>query len=459
MSMPIVNRRATVKEIRQMLRESRLAAVRQMLPDAAILEACHKAGHRFRRRLYDPVVTVLHYLAQAIQREGSFAATWQDLWAPLAADFPEVAQAAPEPSALTHARSRLPMAVMQYLAARAISQAEDSTPRWRGLRLVALDGASASMPREPELFKYFGVHRARKVTVRYPLARFCFLLAVETSTILDYRFGPFTKSETVMATEMLQTLGAGDLVLADRYFAGAPMMARFQARGAHFLMRKHHLLKVENARIIQRLGPQDYLVELPVSKPARRQDPTLPPTVRVRLFHVTWKSPSGRSLSEWFVTSLIDPRRFGKRTLAMLYYLRWQAETSYLEFKQTFHADVLRSKTPENVEKEFAAHVLAYQLVRRLMLSAARKHHKKPTRISFLWAVRTVLRFSHHMAAGPAWALAIYYDRLLEAIAAKQIAVRPGRLEPRAIAREWHHYPRLTFSRAEWRRRHLERIA
>ena len=112
MSMPIVNRSATVEEIRTMLRESPLGALRQMLPDAAILDACRACGHTFRRRLYDPVVTVLHYLAQAIQREQSFAATWQELWAPLAADFPEVASAAPDDSALTHARARLPVAVL-----------------------------------------------------------------------------------------------------------------------------------------------------------------------------------------------------------------------------------------------------------------------------------------------------------------------------------------------------------
>jgi len=106
--MPIVNRQATAEEIRTMLRESPLGAFSQMLPDAAILDACRTCHHEFRRRLYGPVVTVLHYLAQAVQREQSFAATWHDLWAPLAADFPEVAGAAPDLSALTHARSRLP---------------------------------------------------------------------------------------------------------------------------------------------------------------------------------------------------------------------------------------------------------------------------------------------------------------------------------------------------------------
>src|SRR4030042_30391 len=105
-SMPIVNRDPTAEEIRSRLRETPLAALRQMLPDAAVLEACREADHAFRRRLYDPVVTVLHYLAQAIQRESSFPATWQELWAPLAADFPQVASAGAGYSALTPARAR-----------------------------------------------------------------------------------------------------------------------------------------------------------------------------------------------------------------------------------------------------------------------------------------------------------------------------------------------------------------
>jgi len=61
------------------------------------------------------------------------------------------------------------------------------------------------------------------------------------------------------------------------------------------------------------------------------------------------------------------------------------------------------------------------------------------------------------MAAAPAWALPIYYDRLLDAIAAAQIDVRPGRVEPRTLTREWKHYPHLGTSRAAWRRQRLRR--
>ena len=84
--MPIVTPCDRVEEIRTRLRQTPLGAVREMLPDRALLEACQACGHAFRRRQYDPIVTVLHYLAQALQREVSFAATWHDLWTPAAAD-------------------------------------------------------------------------------------------------------------------------------------------------------------------------------------------------------------------------------------------------------------------------------------------------------------------------------------------------------------------------------------
>ena len=460
MSVPIVHRKATVEEIRTAMREAPLGALREMLPDRRILEACEACGHSFRERRFSPVVTVFHFLLQAVQREESYAATWQELWAPLAADFPELASVAPARSGLTHARGRLPVGVMQALAADAVSSAADlATDSWRGLRLRALDGTTVSMPRNPELFAHFGIHRARKTTGRHPLARFCSLLAVGTSLIVDYRFGPFQTGEVTTATPLLENLMNGDLLLADRGFAGSPTFARVLATGADFLMRKNARLIVANLPVLRSLGRDDFVTEIPMSKPARRRDPSLPGTVRFRIFRAKWTSPGDEKVDEWFVTSLLDPKRFKKRALAKLYHERWRIETSYDEFKTLFHSDVLRSKIPPNVEKEIAAHVLAYQLVRRLIVAAARKHRKKPTEISFLDAARWTVTFSHRMAASPPWALPILYQRLLDAIAACDVVVRPRRTEPRALARDRRHYPHLRIPRSEWRTRGTRRTA
>jgi hypothetical protein len=299
----------SLEQIRVALHEAPLVAIRQELTDDRILDACAESGHAWRERLYGPVTTVLHFVAQALQREASFAATWQ------------------------------------------------------------------------ELFDHFG---------------------------------------------------------------------------AHFLMRKNARLIVERLPVIKRLGHRDFITEIPVSNQVRKKHPGMPPTVRVRIFRATWKSPDGRKLTEWFVTSLEDAQRFKPRTLAKLYHQRWRSETSYLEFKQTFHADVLRSKTVANIEKEFAAHVLAHQLVRLLMAQAARKHRKKPTELSTLNAARWLLSFSHQMATAPAARLPKLYHRLLDAIAGSEIDIRPGRLEPRAVTREWKHYPHLRICRPVWRYQQLQ---
>ena len=448
----------SVKDISTALREAPLSALRQMLPDRDILNACAEAGYSFRNRLYGPVVTVFHFLMQALQREESFAATWEELCIPVVAAF-GTDRCRFSSSALSQARSRFPKAAMENLASRACDTRQNRYKLWRGFRLLGLDCTTVSMPREKVLFEHFGAHRARTTTVRYPLATFAALLSIGTSLLEGYRFGPFDPGELKTATPLLESLGKGDLLLADRHFSGSPTLARVLSKGTDFLMRKNAKLISQRLPVIRRLGREDFITEIPMSKPARKLDPSLPESVHVRLFKARWTSPAGEKLQEWFVTSLHDRKRFPPCMLANLYHLRWRLETSYCEFKTFFHGDVLRSKTVDNVIKEFTSHVLAYQLIRRLILEAARKHNNNPTGISVLHVARWVTGFCARMSVSPAWKLPLLYEKLLDAIASTKIDVRPGRLEPRALTREWKHYPHLRQSRSAWRKQRLARYA
>jgi hypothetical protein len=448
----IDHRSPSTEEIREAIRRAPLLAIRPLLSDEQILDACRRCRHKFRDRRFGPVVTVLHMLAQGLAREESFASTWQELFTPLIAEFPGLVLDDKDESGLTHARGRLPRRVMDYLARQACRQVEElpETLLW-GLRPVALDSSVVSMPDEEPLQRHFGTHRGGAGRCRYPLATFAYLLSVGTSLIRDWRMGPLDEGEIKTASPLLGSLTTEDLLLADRRFAGAPFLAKLRQRGVHFLMRKHQRLQAEKLPVLKRLGRKDFITELTIWPGAKREDPTLPQQVPVRLFWATWRPPGGAELGEWFVTSLEDPRKYRKAKLARLYHERWRIETSYLEFKQVFHSDVLRSKTVDNIYKEFAAHILAYQLTRRLIVQAAAKHAKEPTEISFLGAARWVVRFSHHMAAVPSARWPGLFERLLDAIAACPIDVRPGRVEPRMISREVKHYPMRRTSRKQWR--------
>jgi hypothetical protein len=445
-------------DIGQVLQQASLQAVRPYLSDEDILTACRAAGHRWRNRRYGPVVTVLHFVAQAIGREQSFAATWQNLFTPAVVNLPGLQLEDADDSGLTHARRRLPVEVMQNLAEQACARTRDLGKRgWRRLNLLGLDTTVVSMPDEKPLHQFFGTHRPRGIACRYPLATFASLLSLESSLIRAWRFGPYDPGEIATCLPLLPSIARGDLLLADRRFAGAPFLAKIRQRGAQFLVRKHHRLNVQRLPVLRRLGQNDFITQLTLSPEARKKDPTLPKKLRVRIFRATWTTPAGERLVGWFVTSLLQTHKFPKRTLAKLYHFRWRQETSFLEYKQIFHADVLRSKTVPNIHKEFAAHLLAYQLVRRLIVAAAHQHQIPPTQISFLGAARWTMSFSAAMSVVEPNRLPELFQQLLDCIATCKVDVRPGRVEPRWISREDKHFPKRRISRAQWRARRLGR--
>jgi len=83
----------------------------------------------------------------------------------------------------------------------------------------------------------------------------------------------------------------------------------------------------------------------------------------------------------WLVTSLLDQTKYPASGIARLYAGRWRIETAFRELKVACGADVLRSKTPEGIRKEIAARVIAVNLVRTIMIDAARRHGCEPTRL------------------------------------------------------------------------------
>jgi len=455
--MGIEKKANNLEEIRRAIKEGPLAPIREILTDRMIYRACADCGHAFRKRMLDPVAVVFHYILHAVQRESSFAATCQEITVSAIAEFPGKAAINAASGAFTHARSRFKKEILFNLANDACEQAKAlASSKWKGLRLLALDCSSVSMPGEKALLDHFGRLKVRDVEVKYPIGTAAFLLDVDASLIIDWRFGPFDPAEKRTAHPLLENLKKGDLLLADRGFSGAATLHLIMAKGADFFMKKHARLKVEDLPVVKRFSKNDFIAELRPSPQTRKNNPGLPDKVIVRLFKGCITTPSGKKKREWYVTSLFDADKFKRNTLARLYHRRWRIETSYLEFKQNFHADVLSSKTVDN---EFAAHVLAYQLVRLVIYRAAQKHKMKPIRISFINASRWILAFSKKMSKSPACRLRSIYERMLDAVASSKIDVRPGRIEPRAITRERKHYPRLRIPRAEWRKKQCETAA
>jgi hypothetical protein len=429
-------------------------SIRKVLPDEAIEQACHDVNYTYRRRVLTPIVTMLHMILAAIWPEESFQASWHLLWDSAVGAFPSLGGKSPSSGSLAKARGRLPLAlwwrVWEFLTER-VEALSEPFACWRGHRVVLADGTCLSMPDTPELHAHFGTSTGRGGPRRYPLARMVVVSLANTMGVLAYAAGRYDRSEQALLRPLLGDLRKGDLLVADRHFAGANLYAEYVAASLHFLTRVHQRLKVSRLRPLAGYAANDFVTDLPVGKLYRRKDPTLPKTVRVRLIQATLRIRQRRTVT-WFATSLLADPDYPAKEIVQLYGRRWRIETLLGQLKVSLSADVLRSKTPDGVLKELTARMAALNVVRAIMLEAAAAHGVDPTTLSFAHALRAILAIAPALAISAAWKLSTIYEAMLFEIATCRVRSRPGRQEPRATRREKKHYPRLRCTRAEWKR-------
>jgi hypothetical protein len=115
---------------------------------------------------------------------------------------------------------------------------------------------------------------------------------------------------------------------------------------------------------------------------------------------------------------------------------------------------VLRCKTPEMVQKEVWANLLAYNLLRTVMAVAASVNAIEPRQVSFTGAKQVVTAFAPKIEAARPEDRARLIDALLTAVAYHRVGDRPGRWEPRATKRRPTHNARLMQPRATARLQH-----
>ena len=444
------------EKISDKIEEITLNSVRKVLPDPAIEQACNVLSYKYRRRVITPIVAVLHMILAAIWPEESFAASWQVLWASVASRYGQVAGKSPSLGSVAKARARLPIELWKKLFEWISQRAQilsEQFDKWRGLRVILLDGTCISMPDVPQLFREFGTPTGFHGKCKYPLARLVTLCIANTMTVLDYVLGGYNQDENAIAHRILTNLKKGDLLLADRHFAAAHFYFYYRSLGLEFLTRAHQCLKISRIKHITSYSQHDFLGWLKINKNYRQKDPELPEKIMVRFIR-TMVRVRGERKVVWLVSSLLDDKLYPAGEIVELYGKRWRIETLFREVKINLSADALRSRTTEGVCKEVAARVVAINVVRTIMLEAAIENGVDPIRISFVHTVRAIVMFAPALASEPIWKLPEIYKAMLAEIAAHLVPERLGRNEPRAVRRQRQHYPSLKTTREQWRKRY-----
>ena len=175
-----------------------------------------------------------------------------------------------------------------------------------------------------------------------------------------------------------------------------------------------------------------------------------PGEINIREVAIEVHKKGFRSKKRILVTTFLNPEEVSKSDLSTLYDCRWFVEITLKSIKETMHMDILRGKTPEMVRKEMWAHLLAYNLIRKVMAQAAVLHNKMPRNLSFKLALQAIESFREAGIFSEKNGAA--YAHLLKAIAYKTIGNRPGRFEPRRVKRRPKPFLRLQKARQLYKR-------
>jgi hypothetical protein len=424
------------------------------------------AEHTFYECAFSPLITLWYLMFQRLQADHSLDAVVTDAHQggadalsqgrkPLSQRIRSRAT-----TAFSKARQRLPVGVLRkglVEQGQRIHQLAQGC-QWRGLWVKLLDGSTVRMRSWKKIVQEYPAHRNGQQKRRGQAGYWCLMRVVvsfcaRTGVALACAFGAVTDSEQALAVQLLWEATAQELFIGDCNFGIFRIVQVVHHVGAQALLR---LTEVRARKLVAgplRVG-REYSVAWAPSRYDKQQPGCSSRPVAGRLLVVRVQRKGFRSQVLYLFTTLTDAEAFPMAELAELYAVRWQVELDLRYLKSQMDLDQLESKSPEMAQKEWLAGLMAYNLVRAVMLAAALEAGLEPLALSFSRARRQVERFlerwgSTHRGQFQAWV------RLLAGVACCRLPKRrkPRPHEPRRVRQLRCQFPALVGSRAAARRR------
>jgi hypothetical protein len=428
--------------------------------------------------ILSPAVTLWAWLSQVIFADKSCAAACARVGVLLLAlSRPKWSE---DTGCYCRARARLGALVLQELALGVAQRLEQACPpawRWRGRRCWLADGSTLSLADTQANQQAYPQPASQKKGLGFPMIRLVILASLAVGTINGLAWGPYQGKQTgemALLLRLLERLQPGDVLVADRYYCTYLLLALLSSRPVDAVLRLHGNRHCD-FRKGQRLGKGDHIVVW--HRPPRpdwlsEEDyQRLPKQLRVRELDVTVNRPGFKGERVVLATTLVDAAAYAKEELADLYRQRWLIEVDLRGLKKTLGLSQLEAKTPAMVAAELWAHVLGYNLTRKVMAQAAlqpARPSRRPSRqrrgaaarppllprqISLKAALQQLSASWQALSHGSAAEQQEAAQRLLATLAGKRVGQRPGRREPRAIKRRPRNRPILQVPRAEAKQR------
>ena len=446
------------------IRQATLAQIEQSFTaalDPGLLRQNAAADHS-RERIFPLARTVWCWIWQILQANTSCREVVRQVQALFALHGRSVDAGT---SAYCQARGKLSLGLLRKILAGLTQRVEQHAPpatllRGRPLRL--LDGSGMRLPDTPKNRAAFPPPKNQPPGTGFPHLKVLMLSSLQTGAILAHSLGSLWHHELRLFLGLRKWLKPGDIVVADRAFGVYLMAALLHQLGVDLVARLASSRRLDFRKAHKRLGAWDALFVW--AKPAKVSPLLrlsewlgLPSQLTMRVVRVRVQRPGFRVRQLTVVTTLLDPALYPADEILEAYLNRWRLEMSFDDLKTTLHLESLTCLTPKMVHKELLVFLMAHNLLRWLMVQAARGHGVNLHRLSFKGCLDGFRQFNQALAQlgkgkGSRKKRARLWASFLATLCQDLVPERPGRREPRAVKRR-QKYDYLNKSRHQWKDR------
>ncbi|WP_309399496.1 IS4 family transposase [Cerasicoccus maritimus] len=363
---------------------------------------------------------------------------------------------------LCQAQRRVPLSLLDAQHRRTVERLDATMEPVVGFgarHIKLIDGTGLSCDDTAANRHYFPPAVQCRKGCGFPLMQLVGLFSLNHGGLLKTAVTEMPESEIVVFNaEIASALEPGDILVGDTAYYAFWNVHELRQRQVDAVLAMP-ADAARGARTVAYHGcAQDRLVELHLPNRHRKHltklfVASLPKRQFLRVIETRRLDEQGRPKALFIATTLTDPQRYLTEKILELYFRRWQVEVNFRDLKRTLNFRHVRARSPEMVERRLRAAWIAYNVVRIVMLEAAKGHLVALESVSFKGALKGIKAYAplihrHRRCRSRARAA---FHQMLEGIARDKVPRRPKRTEPRRVKLRDRNYLYLT------RPRHIEK--
>ena len=443
-----------------------LGVYEEYLPTEIIRKLYQETQKTYYERLLPPLLILWGFIFQRLNADHSCDAAWSHLSSEsiqMRFGLQQEGEQLPSEStsAYCQARQRLPLTVARKVlayTAETIAEKAGEDGRWHGWRVNLFDGSTLQLAASADLRKHYGTNRNQHREGHWPLMRVVAGFDFFSGAANGVAEGPYAVSEHPLAVALILELGAFWLHIGDRFFGAYHILQAVVAAKSQANLR----LNANSAKRLSGGPPLRPGCDLDVIWKKASYDkiePDLPtPEIVGRLIYTRLEKDGFRPIDLYLFTTLIDHEAYPAADLVALYGLRWLVELDLRHLKTTLKMERLDGKSVDIVRKELILGLVAYNLLRALMTTAALQSNLLPCQLSLAMCWRRTIEACRGLSTQtPDHEIERVLSRLLQRLGRCLLPKRNHeRFEPRAVWGRAQVFPRIKSSREETRESQLK---